>query len=467
MGLAKIDGGTGDQKVKTAPTVNIIIGMFFDGTMNNQNNTNDRIANNAKYIKKEGSYENDYSNVARLADYYTLKDEENDKQLKIYIEGVGTTNDKEDSSHLTDHSGGAFGAGVTGVRGKVKSGCMQIASEIKRAAAGKVVQILTFDVFGFSRGSAAARNFINEATRFEEYIYNTEQGDAYPDMEAFVTPKDGKPGRGFLGYYLKQGGVQTNIVRIRFVGLYDTVSSYSPETLYSSDFDDDVLELHLDAVRLASRVVHLTAADEHRINFALTNISSTGAMPVGVAVKGDTDMIHTAVSTKSIQLSLPGVHSDVGGCYRDNVNEIVGNLLDANDVAQAVEEKRLISKGWYLDKQLIINVLEHLRGMRPLSNQYSFIPLHMMCDFAVNYQPKLFDKKKVESRYLIIDKVGNDTTLLQAIKDRLYNYAFIDNSKPLVFDDYANIHARYKGAQTPQDKADYQNELADQANLRV
>jgi len=465
MGLAKVDSGVGEQKVKPKPTVNVVIGMFFDGTINNRTNTTDRIKGYKSYIKKEDSYENDYSNVGRLSNYYQTKNEDLLKQLMIYVEGIGTTDHASDSSHITDHAGGAFGAGVTGIRGKVKSGCKRIAAETKRIADGKVVQTLTFDVFGFSRGSAAARNFINEVTRFEEYQYAPKRGDSFPDTETFISPKDGKAARGFLGYYLKQEGVQVNLIKIRFVGLYDTVSSYSPQTAFMSDFDDDVRELHLDAVRRASRVVHLTAADEHRKNFALTNISSTGARTIVPVVPGEINTIHTGAGARSIQLSLPGVHSDIGGCYRDGITEVVNNLLDKNQVAQEAEMKRLIHEGWYTKKQLMINVLECLRGARPLSNQYSFITLHMMCDFAVQYKANLFNKIQIERNYKIAASAGNVKSLLQYIKDRLYHYAFVDNSKPLVFNDYPSIHAQHKNAQTAQEKARYQDALADQANL--
>jgi Uncharacterized alpha/beta hydrolase domain (DUF2235) len=485
MGLAKVDSGTGDQRIKPKPGLNIIAGMFFDGTGNNQNNTNvynlahgdpkkhkaEDIAKAKKELKDmsdgKSSYENDWSNVARLLEFYDITNgTATEKKFKVYIEGVGTRNNGEDSSGLIDHDGGAFGAGQTGIRAKVKTGCKLLAQQLSKASGGQVIHNLTIDVFGFSRGSAAARNFANEATRFEEFIniYNPEQLEY--DGDRYKTPKDGKPGRGYLGTFSKENGVQVNTVTIRYVGLFDTVSSYAPTAVLWPDFDDDIRELHLDAVRLARRVVHLTAADEHRKNFSLTNISSTGARTVAPSVSGATNVIHTAVGSKSIQLSLPGVHSDVGGCYRDGIEEKV-LLFEGTPAEQKAENDRLVAEAWFTDDQITYDD-KKVWGKRQMRNQYSYIPLHMMCDFANKFSANMFKKDPLEtSRYLIPEKVGNNQSLLDYIKKRLYAYAFDDNTKPLVFDWFTNVHARHKNVSTPQQKKALQDELADQANLRV
>ena len=76
--------------------ISVTLGVFFDGTKNNKNNTS------ARKGKKEGeaydaykeyggsideniSYNNDWSNIARLWDNYQ-------KTNAIYIEGIGTVN---------------------------------------------------------------------------------------------------------------------------------------------------------------------------------------------------------------------------------------------------------------------------------------------------------------------------------------------------------------------------------------
>ena len=74
MGLAKIEGGTGNQKVKVTPLTDVTVTVFFDGTGNNMYNTDTR-GNAPKGTKfDEGSsYENAYSNVARLFKNYKSK----------------------------------------------------------------------------------------------------------------------------------------------------------------------------------------------------------------------------------------------------------------------------------------------------------------------------------------------------------------------------------------------------------
>src|SRR5690606_33520369 len=93
--------------------------------------------------------------VARLWDFY-------DKNFGIYIEGIGTEDLQKD-----DTNGYAFGAGKTGVRGKVRKACEKIGERIKELVTKKKVHTLTFDVFGFSRGATASRNFVYEVNKGE------------------------------------------------------------------------------------------------------------------------------------------------------------------------------------------------------------------------------------------------------------------------------------------------------------
>ncbi len=61
------------------------------------------------------------------------------------------------------------------------------------------------------------------------------------------------------------------------------------------------IALKLNAIQHAKDVVHLTAADEHRKKFSLTDIRSAGG--------------------KGREICLPGVHADIGGSYRDGPGE--------------------------------------------------------------------------------------------------------------------------------------------------
>ncbi|MFO7527806.1 MAG: DUF2235 domain-containing protein, partial [Marinobacter sp.] len=92
-------------------------------------------------------------------------------------------------------------------------------------------------------------------------------------------------------------------VRIRFLGLFDTVAGiFNPSSLDLSAGNDrnSPVELYLDANKI-SHVVHLVAADEKRANFSLNSIKGEdGRLPENFA-----------------EITLPGAHSDVGGGYPD------------------------------------------------------------------------------------------------------------------------------------------------------
>ncbi len=91
--------------------VNVTVGVFFDGTWNNRNNTDTRLEHEKrqqnqpfdasladKYIAGENSFENYHSNVARLEPFYEIINEEKQKQLAIYIEGIGTEDYEKDTT---------------------------------------------------------------------------------------------------------------------------------------------------------------------------------------------------------------------------------------------------------------------------------------------------------------------------------------------------------------------------------
>ena len=117
-------------------------GLFFDGTNNNHRNVEIRkkvqkIEEYEDQSKPENiatekekdvysssklfddSYENDFSNVARL---WRGVDQE---KYGIYIEGIGTKDEDEDYIR-----GMALGKGETGIRAKVRKGCKKLADEI-------------------------------------------------------------------------------------------------------------------------------------------------------------------------------------------------------------------------------------------------------------------------------------------------------------------------------------------------
>ncbi len=363
------------------PRKKIRMSLFFDGTLNNRNNT-DIGADNAPEpgrLEGVGSYENDYSNVSKLEKHLN-GDSRYDYDHKVYIEGIGTEDGQADSQM----PGAALGMGSTGVKAKVYKGVEQVRRSIEAWTLDSNVteiETLHLDAFGFSRGAAAARYFCHVVLKDEE-----------KNIKSLA-----------LSF-----GVEIHTVEIKFVGLFDTVASHG--VVHSDDTED----LKLDAVSDALKVVHLAAAEEHRKNFRLTDIRSVfGPQGRGKAV--------------SYEIYLPGVHSDVGGGYVNNSSENDLTLLefsafsslfrgDTIDARIRKEKERLVQSGWYKAddiKDFHRNNREVVVSRSNILNAYSFIPLAIMADFIRG------DQLKVKSRLNLDYSIPEG---LRAMESRLRNY---------------------------------------------
>ena len=249
-------------------TIILYIGMFFDGTGNNRFNSeslyytkvkgnNDRIKSSEiptqlsftltpekikeKDISKinisnRDSYWNPYSNIVKLYDLYKEKSEtdlrtkKNKYTLKQYVEGIGTEKYKEDSI-----GGSSIGRGDTGIIAKVERGIKDLVKEkIAPLPKDKKIYKIVFDVFGFSRGAAAARHFCNEVKKTAYYVTRTKRDpyDKYDRNARILTDERDlvKHAGGILGAELKKIGLKPyeetyNNIEIRFLGLFDTVVS--------------------------------------------------------------------------------------------------------------------------------------------------------------------------------------------------------------------------------------------------
>lgn len=315
------------------PPVRLRLSMFFDGTGNNR-------ANVKSGTGAGDSYKAGESNISRLEAAGIQKAPALTKQICLYVEGIGTTTGQADNDW-----GYAMGDGVTGVLAKVDAGRSAALAEIQAAAdaAGStVIEYLHIDAFGFSRGAAAARNFVHTA---------------YVDSSTSLLTA------------LVMAGYEVGDVVVKFVGLFDTVSSHG------ANHFDDTAELHLDAIAVAESVVQLAAAEEHRVTFRLTDIQSAGS--------------------KGKQYFLPGVHSDIGGGYATLEDEVDVQLFDVDfytwtplEAALKIptfyrEKQWMIDTGWYREDELRDDWQWQLFGTRRgLSNRYAHIPLQMMAAYA-------------------------------------------------------------------------------------
>ncbi|WP_272159075.1 phospholipase effector Tle1 domain-containing protein, partial [Vibrio algivorus] len=305
-------------RIQTLPQRTFTIGVFFDGTGQN--------AKNDEYKETHG--DKSRTNIARLFDAYPLTPGKTDK---IYVSGVGTIDkDDGDTSFIDrgeDETSLAQALGVEmmdALASKQKWLALQpqLATVLTEAAKQKlektsalykwqslIVQLqrvirqvkditsynaithIQFDVFGFSRGAALARHFVNAALK------------GIPDYDK---PRNGDDGLGITPNLLgiESGEVfnptqgyevdSSKAVSVRFVGLFDTVGSfYLPGNQGNGQF---LLGLEPDC---AQTVLQLTAHHEYRHNFPLTSLS-TGNAPL---------------PSNFYQEVFPGAHSDVGGGY--------------------------------------------------------------------------------------------------------------------------------------------------------
>jgi hypothetical protein len=278
------------------------IGVFFDGTGNNANNTaagllcgaqhpiapQDIPASCKPYMgDPDSSYGNDVSNVQKLSLLYSAPQKaEGDGSRKqafrmIYVEGIGTRSGEEDSTF-----GAGTGRGDTGVAGCVQRSFTDIKLRIKDVLdnnPNSEITSLTFDAFGFSRGAAAARHFANEVVR----------GKQGP-LGEILRSNANALSRTFIDEYKSS-------INMGFIGLFDTVASIAGWSNLG-DVKSPIatgIKLYLDR-RFFTDVVQLSARDECRANFALSR------------VKAD-----------HLEITLPGVHSDIGGGYLEEIRECV------------------------------------------------------------------------------------------------------------------------------------------------
>lgn len=415
-------------------SINVRLNLFFDGTTNNKTNTEARSNKSPEYIKEgnknDDSFENDYTNVARGFD---AVDPNAENQIRVYIEGIGTEDLKSDS----DENGVMRGEGDTGVKAKVTKGCMDAAIEMwGKGYNGKDIDILYVNIYGFSRGAAAARHFIHVASKNVKYEnkgevkggkrkygivpeYNFLSFSKNPywfDIELKDSIFIDK--YGYFGACLLYQGMKIKKIIFNYVGIYDTVASYGldhrgKKVAGIQVVDGDTQDLFLDSIKKAKYVFHLASDDEYRDNFDLTNINSAGI--------------------SGLELTLPGVHSDIGGSYLNNVLET--SVIDNHECGIDEEVKDYTKKryekdydafrkiveeeNWYVNGQLTkeffyekdldkfsswySNAYQYnygLIGRRKLFNTYDKISLKLMVESSKAHGDVVYLKKQEEKNQI-------------------------------------------------------------------
>ena len=227
------------------------------------------------------------TNVWKLYDLIAPIDMHGVAQIPLYDKGVGT----EWHDHLT---GGLFGMGIN-----------QNIIQAYQFIAGHYEQGDEIYLFGFSRGAFTARSiagFIrNSGLLRQEYIDRLE--------EAFLLYKrrddKSKPDADEALEFKKKYSFDN--VRIKFIGVWDTVGELGIPLEVFDDFNRDILDCRFHDVTLSSFVdnaYHAVAIDEHRKPFLPT---------LWEQQQKETDS-HQVME----QRWFAGVHSDIGGGYKEH-----------------------------------------------------------------------------------------------------------------------------------------------------
>lgn len=409
------ESGVSYNKAKTIhpndSPVNLLevsLNLFFDGTQNNKTNT-DLGKDYEESNHDDDSYTNDYSNVARG---YDAIDPAAEHQYAVYIEGIGTK-DGESEMYLwgnVPNTGILFGTDGRGVRAKVTKGCVEAGKKLAKYTQKDIH--LKVNVFGFSRGATAARHFLHIATNRARILKgSSKDGMAIPPHEAegkrikVRLDDDLVLNYGYFGACLIDNKVVPKKITFNFAGLYDTVASYGMDHRPKSVggvpiIHGDTKQLGLDAVKKAYFTLQIAADNEYRDNFDLTDIDSTGV--------------------KGLQFILPGVHSDIGGCYVNQNEEKVDLYTERENEGRKCEQFRkiLIEEGWYTPEEIVVkkiisvhkygvNTKYILVGTRRPFNTYDKVSLNTMFyysgqdQFGVKYSQKGIDNHKITDIFLI------------------------------------------------------------------
>lgn len=311
--------------------------VYFDGTWNSKFNSNwyndsnwyqsDRYSVDGKIYdhndssveeKYRGMYKADETSFARAptgVDQMNRAARTDDPYIiPLYVDGSGTTTPSDNpyaldnvnhyqGSEASMQSDSAFGSGLgrggTGVYAKLEKMCEQVQNKLKAVGmATKVpIHIVMFDVYGFSRGAATARMFVHR-------VIKEKHGELLKDYKLDLTK---------------------HTVMVRFVGLFDTVSSIG--TNHTNDVEGDKQGLVFAKGKITSKIVHLVAGHEFRQKFSVTSIQQAVARGYG------------------LEVVLPGNHTDIGD-GKDTKKKYNEDTKEYEFVGNVDEKTILQHKSW-------------------------------------------------------------------------------------------------------------------------
>lgn len=220
----------------------------------------------------------------------------NRAEYGIYVPGIGTINGKDNSLY-----GGATGGGETGIDKKLEFASLGFGEVIRENRGMSNIERVDLDIFGFSRGAATARHFANATMAMGDPKIRIRFLGLFDTVGSFGIP--GNDTQLPAGEELSLGVCNVILLRDRTDGM-SCVELLDPQPL-------DL------AIRpnTAETVFHITAEDEFRFNFPLSR----------------------AVPSHATEVSMPGAHGDVGGGYLPQV--LIEDPITA--------DRDLRDRGWF------------------------------------------------------------------------------------------------------------------------
>ncbi len=414
------------------------IGVFFDGTGNNKmNDTPEHSQSNiAKLSELYKNCSAAYKEKTNAANWFDAQKTEH-KSLMIYENGVGTRDmrDKKwydyipavyaaelasDAKYtiLTDkYEKGGGGGGAL----RINSALNKVFNILKQHPTGSgdgVYRQRIIDVFGFSRGAAEARDFIN--TFYEKNkrlwhfknvqfnfvgIYDTVGSFGIAGDNINYKPKDpskhSEDSIDFIrsisdGRFKKDFGIVEGAILQTDRTAYDRSSAEAienemhkngwklestkmgsrgegPYTMTFTKMSDDFEEYNFNlAPKSANTIIHMIANDEVRKNFPLSSLN-----PIGGSHR---EWIYA------------GVHSDVGGGYEPMRHEPHGMSLGVylsprSAIAQANALKPKFPKNAKFSTEQVsfpsLKTKLNVEWIRDITNDITFVTLHRMYEAAL------------------------------------------------------------------------------------
>ncbi|WP_305810578.1 phospholipase effector Tle1 domain-containing protein [Photobacterium leiognathi] len=239
---------------------------------------------------------NEHTNIQKLFERYSTIFAPNKKERIVYhreyVTGIGTGNSTDiapaDESLLSQ----GLGIGEYGVTQKAETGIKQLCNKFKVIESGIInsfqlydgIKKIELDVWGFSRGAAAARHFINLVLQGPEGNFASQITQACQDNN--------------INFAVNFDWQDNRCCEITFAGIFDTVAAITDFTTGDFSLHNDKtgkVKLWLDPARV-KHAVHLTAnrKTEYRYNFCLNKLNP---------------------APNFVELEVPGCHSDIGGGY--------------------------------------------------------------------------------------------------------------------------------------------------------